>query len=434
MTEAELILQKALVGSGRLDSSQWNQIQAGFRNRAFFSSRIAEVNILAAMRDKVREYSEGGADLSKIRMKIREDLQTLKYDPKGATGIHNLFSQARLDVIIKTNVAQARGYMQYAEGMSPGAFAAFPAQEFTRIAHRRNQRQDWPQRWAKAGGKTYGGRMIALKDDPVWERLSVFGNPFPPFDWGSGMGVRDVSREEAEKLGLITREELKKKVETLKKKPAPDFNENLQATVPGSVSDLEKLRRHFGYQFGDLVRLEDGVLKWRPEVLRETVLQKNDFSISLGMPQPGMLHKLLHGQGTADFAYEIAGKELSVDQTWRDTKRSKGGTHLRHFVPTAGDMKKYPDDIPLRPEDLEMLPCLWRNPDRVIKLGKDKFLAELDAFDGSTYMMQVKLELTGPKLWTFLKTKNPTSKKIVAGTANSHLGPVPPKKEHLPVA
>lgn len=49
MTEAELILQKALVGSN-LDSSQWNQIQAGFRNRAFFSSRIAEVNILAAMR------------------------------------------------------------------------------------------------------------------------------------------------------------------------------------------------------------------------------------------------------------------------------------------------------------------------------------------------------------------------------------------------
>lgn len=57
MTEAELILQKALVGS-KLDSSQWNQIQAGFRNRAFFSSRVAQVNILAAMRDKVRDHLE----------------------------------------------------------------------------------------------------------------------------------------------------------------------------------------------------------------------------------------------------------------------------------------------------------------------------------------------------------------------------------------
>ena len=158
MTEAELILQKALVGSN-LDSSQWNQIQAGFRNRAFFSSRVAQVNILAAMRERVAKYAEGETDLSKIRMIIRDDLRRANYTPEPGqeNTIHDLFSQARLDVIIKTNVAQARGYMQYAEGMSPGAFAAFPAQEFTRIAHRRNQRQDWPQRWAKAGGKAYGG-------------------------------------------------------------------------------------------------------------------------------------------------------------------------------------------------------------------------------------------------------------------------------------
>jgi len=58
-----------------------------------------------------------------------------------------------------------------------------------------------------------------------------------------------------------------------------------------------------------------------------------------------------------------------------------------------------------------MLPCMWRNPDRVVKLRADLFLAELDAFDGSTYMMQIKLDLAGPKLWTFFRTTNPTSKK-----------------------
>ena len=204
--------------------------------------------------------------------------------------------------------------------------------------------------------------------------------------------------------------------------------------MEGSAEDLEKLRRHFGYQFGDLVRLEGGVLKWRPEVLKETVLQKKDFSISLGAPQPGMLQKLLHGQGTEDFAYLIAGKELSVDQTWRDAKRSQGGTHLRHFMPTAGDKKKYPEDIPLTAEDMEMLPCLWRNPDRVVKIGGDKFLAELDAFDGSTYVMQVSVENSTPRLWTFLRTKLPTSKKIAAAAANSHLGPASSMKRHLPVA
>ena len=39
------------------DSSQWNQVQAAFRNRAFFSSRVAEVNILAAMRERVAKYA-----------------------------------------------------------------------------------------------------------------------------------------------------------------------------------------------------------------------------------------------------------------------------------------------------------------------------------------------------------------------------------------
>ncbi|MBR0198127.1 MAG: hypothetical protein IJQ34_08330, partial [Kiritimatiellae bacterium] len=68
----------------------------------------------------------------------------------------------------------------------------------------KNPRGDWPKRWQKAGGKIFpGGRMIALKDDPVWVKLSVFDNPFPPFDWGSGMGLEDIGRKEAVKLGLI---------------------------------------------------------------------------------------------------------------------------------------------------------------------------------------------------------------------------------------
>ena len=411
MTEAELILQKALVGSN-LDSSQWNQIQAGFRNRAFFSSRVAQVNILAAMRDKVREYAEGETDISKIRMKIREDLQRLHYTPKPGEQdtIHDLFSQARLDVIIKTNVAQARGYMQFAEGMSPGAFAAFPAQEFTRIRHSRKPRQDWPQRWAKAGGKTYGGKMIALKDDPVWERLSVFGNPFPPFDWGSGMGVLDVDRKTAIRLGLISDEELRGKTAALREKPVPNFNENLQATFPVSAEHYSQTKAILGQDFGDLVKIDNGVLKWRPEVLEETVLHGKNFDIQLGKPQSGMLNLLRSNPKTAPFADVIEGEQLHVDQTWRDTKRPDGTTHDSHFYPN----QEHPEDIPLKPEEMEMLPCMWRKPDRVMKLGADLFLAETDAFDGSTYMMQVKITKKGhPKLWTFFKTTLPTAKKMV---------------------
>lgn len=356
MTEAELILQKALVGSN-LDSSQWNQIQAGLRNRAFFSSRIAEVNILAAMRDKVREYSEGGKDLSKIRMEFRDELKTLKYSPKpGEEGtIHDLFSQARIDVIIKTNVAQARGYMQYAEGMSPGAFAAFPAQEFTRIAHRRNEREDWPQRWAKAGGKTYGGKMIALKDDPVWERLSVFGNPFPPFDYNSGMGVMDVDRKTAIQLGLISDEELRGKTAALREKPLPDFNRDMQASVPNLRSDSlcgKILKR----EFEDQVTIEDSVVHWQGNMIQDLIAGKRK-KVKLGAGYNGESLSLSH-----QFFVEHGSKHLDPNEPYE---------HLTK-------------------QDFELLPCLWRKPDRVLPTrDPNRSQLELDTFDGWSIVMVV---------------------------------------------
>lgn len=356
MTEAELILQKALVGSD-LNSSQWNQIQAGFRNRAFFSSRVAQVNILAAMRERVAKYAEGETDISKIRMKMREDLARMHYKPEPGkeNTIHDLFSQARLDVIIKTNVAQARGYMQYAEGMSPGAFAAFPAQEFTRIRHSRKPRQDWPQRWAKAGGKVYGGKMIALKDDPVWERLSVFGNPFPPFDWGSGMGVMDVDRKTAIQLGLVSDEELRGKTYALRGKPLPDFNRDMQASVPNLRHDSlcgKILRR----EFEDQVVIENSVVHWQGNLMQDVIAGKRK-KVKLGAGYNGESLSLSH-----QFFVEHGGKHLDPNEPYE---------HLTK-------------------QDFELLPCLWRKPDRVLPTrDPNRSQLELDTFDGWSIVMVV---------------------------------------------
>ncbi len=373
MTEAELILRKALVGSG-LDSSQWNQIQAGFRNRAFFSSRVAEVNILAAMRERVAKYAEGENDLSKIRMMIRDDLRRTNYTPEPwqENTIHDLFSQARLDVIVKTNVAQARGYMQYIEGTSPGAFAAFPAQEFTRIRHSRSPRKDWPQRWAKAGGKTYGGKMIALKDDPVWERLSVFGNPFPPFDWGSGMGVLDVDRKTAIRLGLISDEELRGKIAALREKPVPDFNANLQATVP-----VPNLRRDslcgqvLIKNFGDQVVIENSVVSWQGNLIQDVIA--------------GRRKKAQLGVG-------YNGRPLPLSHNFFREHLSK------HF----GDNETNPQSIPLTTGDYELLPAVWRKPDRVTK-SRDRDHLEFETFDGGILHLFVS-EQKGIR--SFYKTKS----------------------------
>ncbi|MCD8298621.1 MAG: hypothetical protein LUD39_02525 [Opitutae bacterium] len=68
--------------------------------------------------------------------------------------------------------------------------------------------RDWPARWRAAGGQFYGnGLMAALKDDPIWRRISAFGEPTPPFDYGSQMGLSDIDAGEAVELGLISRED-----------------------------------------------------------------------------------------------------------------------------------------------------------------------------------------------------------------------------------
>jgi hypothetical protein len=71
--------------------------------------------------------------------------------------------------------------------------------------------RDWPERWETAGGELVDGdRMVAAKDDDLWNRLGDpdlfddgLGNPYPPFAFSSGMDVADVTREEAERLGVI---------------------------------------------------------------------------------------------------------------------------------------------------------------------------------------------------------------------------------------
>jgi len=418
LTAADKILRKALIGSN-IDSRDWNTIQAGMRDRAFFSSKVAEVNILDAARKFSSEYADGHYDLSKIRMSMRDFLTKTGYQPnEGEEGtIKDLFSKARLDVIIKHNVDSARGFIQYAEAMTPGAYAAFPAREFKRVKSRNVERKTWHQRWEAAGGKEYGGRMIALKDDPVWTKLSVFGTPYPPFDWGSGMGVVNIGLKEAIDLGLITKDEVKDKVSKLREErergESPSVTGNLQAKIPLlNGKEVGDMRATFGKTFGDLVRVDGDVVKWRPEVLKETFRTEN-FSIRLGEPDIGLITKLAANKETARFVEEIRGKQLTVTQDWRDTKRPDGSNHLTHFNPEPDK----PDNVPLTEEELEMLPAMWHNPTRVVPLTGERFQIELEAIDGATYCLQIATHkkggkpLTGPQVWSFFKTRSPLSKR-----------------------
>ena len=257
MTAAEKILKKTLVGSS-LNSREWNLVQAGLRDRAFFSSQVESAKILHAARKMVADRAGGHLSASEIRRDLRKVISSTGYrPPEGKAGtLPAIYSKRRLDTIIKTNVEQTRGYVRHLDGMKPGAFAAFPGQELIRVRERKAKR-DWSARWKKAGGQFYNGRMIALRDDPIWERISVFGNPFPPFDWGSGMGVRAVSRRDSIALGVVTDNEVRDKVQELKAEKPVSMNENLAVSVtPEEESELRQA-------FGDQIAIENGEARWR---------------------------------------------------------------------------------------------------------------------------------------------------------------------------
>jgi hypothetical protein len=71
--------------------------------------------------------------------------------------------------------------------------------------------REWQRRFVMAGGKlTADGRMIALKDDPVWSVLGdkgefpdALGVDYPPFAWQSGMGWMEVKHKELKEMGML---------------------------------------------------------------------------------------------------------------------------------------------------------------------------------------------------------------------------------------
>jgi len=221
------------------DTQQLSAIAPALRERAVFSAKVTNYRFLEFIDESVGRIlspelaAPGEAlDPALFRVQARELLDALSYQPEpGKEGtLSDLRSTVRLDVIIDTNTKMAHGYGEYQQGQSESILDMWPAQELYRMESR-DQERDWSSRWQSAGGSIFNGRMIALKDSSVWSAISAFGLPYPPFDFNSGMGVRDIDRAEAESLGLIDRN----------KQVAPDsrdFNDDLEMSAPDRESNL----------------------------------------------------------------------------------------------------------------------------------------------------------------------------------------------------
>ena len=412
MSPADKILQKALIASGNLklgdketlvDTRGWAKVQAGLRDRAFFSSQVTEAKILYAMRKNVAELVKGGKSPSEVRRDLRAYLDSIGYDPdkdlapgeKSRRGtIKDLYTKSRLDVMMKTNADQAKGYASHIRATTTGAILAFPAYELVRVERRKMQR-DWDVRWKAAADKVgwegvaTNGEKIALKTSPIWVALSRFGNPFPPFDFNSGMGVRDVKKSKCREIGLLGPDEQPKIPDV------PDFNGNLFERVPfdGNTDEYKRLKE----TFGDQITHEDGAIKWRGNIIRDAFERNEYFEIRLGKPTQALKMQL-----SEDDLKLLKDKSFTLKGDWLDRPRDGGGTHRDHFEPKEND----PRNIPLTSGDLDLIPSIWRNPDRVLPGGyKGAIALELDTIDGGTTRMIVDITNV-PKIKTLYKMKS----------------------------
>jgi len=251
-----------------LRTAEWADVPVELRDKAFFSAGVDWARFLDDSKAKLADaialrkeqvangtaYVDRSSFIGDMRKLV---LSQRSSSPPGGEGggegsLTDLASRARLGLIFDMQTQSAAGYARFKYEQDPDVLNAFPAQELVREESRLRPR-DWTARWAEAGGELYGARMIALKTDPVWTAISRFGVPWPPFDFGSGMGVRDISREEAEQIGLLQASDVLTPSEAL------DFLAETEVDV-GSISPETLLMMQSA--FGDKLEISGGKARW----------------------------------------------------------------------------------------------------------------------------------------------------------------------------
>lgn len=237
-----------------LSSRQWEAMERTLTARGFLSARVEDARTLSALQRLCEGIAEGRLGEGEARDRARLWLDTAGYapdDPKDEGTLKDLRAKSRLDAIFDINVGHAQSLAWHNAGQDADILEVWPCQELFRAIDSLNKR-DWFSRWRQAGGRLYGGRMIARKDDPIWVRISRFGTPVPPFDYNSGMDVRDVNRADAERLGVIAPDEPPPAPRIIS--PMGGYAIDASGFAPGLARDIVTLSK-------GLVELTDGIIR-----------------------------------------------------------------------------------------------------------------------------------------------------------------------------
>jgi len=256
--------QKSVVGS-RLNSAEWSKVRVGLRDRAYFSATIESARWLQRSKSFLdyfisgaREESGAGGTMLKAgsRAQFVKELRQFAIDeglgpldPADEGTIKDIRSERRLSLIFNTQIQAAHDYGFWLQGMDEDVLNEFPAQRFIRVQGVGKPRPIHRQWEGEVRLKTDLEFWLMLNDP----KDGGFGVPHGPWGFGSGMGVEDVDRDEAEMLGLIEPGEKLKPIDG-------EFNDRLKASTRGLDDGmLAKLKDAFGSQ----VEIEGDRVKWK---------------------------------------------------------------------------------------------------------------------------------------------------------------------------
>jgi hypothetical protein len=245
-------LDKVIVPSP-LTSSEWQDVPAELRARAFFSSRVESAQFLQQAHDQIQSFmdnnrDENGALITGGRAKFANDMQQFLAENgilREGGGLTDITSAPRLGLIFNTQVQQAFDYGYRKQGMDADVLNEFPAQRFIRVKAVHEPRLNHAQ---------FQGQVF-LKTDPIWYLVINldFGVPWGPWGWGCGHDVEDVDREETEEMGLVQAGDV------LQPDTKWNFNSGLGASIknldPDLVAKLESV-------FGDRITIDGNTMKW----------------------------------------------------------------------------------------------------------------------------------------------------------------------------
>jgi PAS domain-containing protein len=248
------------------NTADWAKAPEEIVSRSFFSAGVESGRFLSEARAGITAALDGSRDAYgrlPDREKFIADLRGVALrlglgTPDKPNDLNILAGARRLGIVWDMNVNSANGRARRASGLSKGALFAAPAQELVRGRSAMKAR-DWKARWEEAGAEVgWEGalrtRFVALKTSPIWVELSRFGTPWAPFDFGSGMILRNISRDQAVSLGLLKDDEI------LEPDPDPAYNDGLAATMQGVPEDVAEAVQAL---MPDRVERVGNDLKWR---------------------------------------------------------------------------------------------------------------------------------------------------------------------------